>query len=101
MIGRLEGHEDRRAHIHLAGIQQGDRLPDHPLLLEALDAAPAGRFRQPHAVRDVGGGECAVFLEQVQNFAIELIHDTASHQLPIMRNSVAQIASHCHSFAIA
>jgi hypothetical protein len=78
-----------------------DRLADDPLLLQLLNAPPAGRLGEPDAIGDLGGRELAVPLQQVQDFGIELIHATPFLIMPVLSNIVAQLAEVRHRFATA
>ncbi|MCY1186363.1 hypothetical protein D9M68_744640 [compost metagenome] len=51
----------------LAPVQQGHLAADHPLVLQPLDAPPAGRLRQPDPLGDLGGGQAGVLLQQLEN----------------------------------
>src|SRR6185437_3885307 len=81
VIGGLQSHEYGRADVELAGVQQRDDSLDHALILQALNAAPAGRLRQADAFSDVGCGERTVFLQLLQDSSIELVHDTQVSQI--------------------
>ncbi|KEA10412.1 hypothetical protein BH78_16460 [Pseudomonas aeruginosa C1913C] len=54
----------------LLAVEQGHLLADHPLLLQALDAPPAGRLGKSDALGDLGGGKRGFLLQQRKNTLI-------------------------------
>ncbi len=60
-------HVDHDVETERLAVEQGDSLADHAVLLELLDAPPAGRIRQPEFGRDVRRGQRAVALQLVQD----------------------------------
>ncbi len=99
VIAGLEGHEHRGADVERVCIQQRHPLADHPIGLQLLDAPPAGGLGESDAVGDLGGAQLTVALQQVQDFGIELIHETPFLWKPILRNIVAQVTPLYHTFA--
>ena len=68
-----DGDEGGDAGVDLARIEERDAADDDALLLELLDAAPAGRGRQADPAADLGDRHGRVLLEDLQNLAIETI----------------------------
>ena len=75
MLRGFQGDEDCGAKVERTRIEEGDRLPDDPIVLQALDAPPAGGLGQADAVGDGGRGQRTILLQQVQNSLVELVHN--------------------------
>ena len=63
-------HVDHHVEAERRAVEQGDPALDHAVLLELLDASPAGRIRKSELGRDVGCGLRAVPLQLVENAPI-------------------------------
>src|SRR5947207_3033789 len=88
VIAGLERHEHGRADIQRVRIEQRYRAADHPVLLQLLNAPPAGGFREADALGDLGGGQRAIALQELKNSGIQLVHETT-------RAASASNAQHC------
>ncbi|MNT49349.1 hypothetical protein D3C72_1861940 [compost metagenome] len=73
-MGRqLDVDEHGHAQAQQLGVEQGDLALDQTFFLHAVNPPPAGRLRQFDLLRDLGGGQVGIVLQQAQNLAIERV----------------------------
>ena len=68
---QLDDGVDLEVQAQLGRVQQGDAAHDQPLVLQSLDAAPAGRGRQADPVRHVRDRQARVVLQDVQDAGVD------------------------------
>jgi hypothetical protein len=73
MLVGLDRHEHGDADIDARRVEDGDAPLDDAGLLQLLDAAPAGCGREPDLLADIGHGERAVLLQDLENLDVHLI----------------------------
>jgi hypothetical protein len=54
-------------------VQQTNLCPDHPIVPQTLDPAPARCLRQSNQIRDVRGRQTRVMLQNLKDLSIKLI----------------------------
>src|SRR3546814_8730629 len=81
MIAGLELDEYGKVEADRPRIEQRDPSLDDPRCLQFLNAAPAGRLREMHAIRDLGDRDGRIFLKDGEDHEVGTIHPFFSREL--------------------